>query len=171
MNSVGVPRITPVASPLATSRAIRAATSSPVRSSSKRPRVEPDLAGVGPEVFVLERLLAMEEELVHLPEATLRRRRFGCRRGRERVRVDLRQREVTKGEADAAGELLLDALDRPEGLARVGALVVAVLEDDGGTRFPADVVHVIVEWLDDRSVVSDVHRVPLLSDPIRRGVR
>jgi hypothetical protein len=31
--------------------------------------VEPQLGGIPPQVFVLERRLAMEEQLMHLPEA------------------------------------------------------------------------------------------------------
>ena len=90
----------------------------------------------------------MEEQLVHLPEPTLPCCRFGAGRCCERVRMDLGQREVAEREADAARELPLDALDRPEGLARVGAFVVAVLEDDRRTGFPAHVVHVVSEGLD-----------------------
>ena len=67
--------------------------------------VEPELGGVAAQVVVLERLLAVEEHLVHLPEPVLERRRLG-RGGRgERVRVDLGQREVPEREADALAQL------------------------------------------------------------------
>ena len=55
---------------------------------------------------------------------------------------------MAEREADATAEGPLDALDLPEGLAGVGALVVAVLEDDRRTGFPAHVVHVVSEGLD-----------------------
>ena len=39
--------------------------------------VERQLSAVGPEVLVLERRLAMEEQIVHVPEAALERGRVG----------------------------------------------------------------------------------------------
>ena len=72
------------------------------RSRSNR-AIEPDLVGVGTQVVVLERVLAPEEQVVHLPEAALQRGRLGRRGCRERVRVDLDEWEVPEHEPDATG--------------------------------------------------------------------
>ena len=59
--------------------------------------------------------------------------------------MDLRQWEVAEREPDPVAELGLDALDRPERLSRVRALVVAVLDDEPPLRAAADVIHRVVE--------------------------
>ena len=129
MNRVGVPRTSPDASPLSTSRRTRPSDrrAGPV---AVEPRdVELELGGIPPQVVVLERLLAMEEQLVHLPEPVLERGRLG-RGGRgERVRVDLGQRKVPEREAHTLAQSSLDPFDLPKRPARVGAFVVAVLDD------------------------------------------
>ena len=91
--------------------------------------VQPKLACIAPQVFVLESPLAVKKQVVHLPEPALERR--GLRRAgrRERVRVDLGQREVPEREPYRDARLALDTLDRPVRLPRVRALVVAVLDD------------------------------------------
>src|SRR2546421_1088859 len=71
----------------------------------------------------------MEEQLMHRPEEPLRRCSLGEAGGCQRVRVDLRQREVSEDEAQRP-VLGLQLLDVAKGLAGVGALVVAVLQDD-----------------------------------------
>ena len=101
--------------------------------------VKPELGRIRAQVGVLERLLAMEEQLVHLPEPTLDRGGRGGRGG-ERVRVDVRQREVAEREADLVTELRLDALDLPERAPGVRALVVAALDDQAPLRPAADVI-------------------------------
>jgi hypothetical protein len=73
--------------------------------------VEPELERVVVQVLILERLLAVEEQIVHLPESTLERGRLGGCCGSGRVGMNLGQREVTKREANAIARLLLDALD------------------------------------------------------------
>jgi aminopeptidase len=110
--------------------------------------IEAELVRVAAQILVLERLLPMEQRLMHLPEATLRRR--GLRRPRrgERVRVDLGQREVPEGETNPVGTLPLDALDFAVGPSRVRALVVAVHEDQPGGLRTADVIDGFVQWLD-----------------------
>jgi hypothetical protein len=112
--------------------------------------VEPELERIAAEVVLLERRLAVEEHVVHLPEPALERGGLRCPGRGEGVRVDLGQREVPEGEADALAQLGLDALDRAEGRARVGALVVAVLDDDRRRRRAADVIDRLVQRLDDR---------------------
>ncbi len=148
MNSVGVPRTTPVASPLATSRSMRARTSAPVRSSSKRSRSRPISVAYERRSSSCEGLLTVVQQVVHLPEAILTGRRLGRCGRRERMRVDLGQWEVPEREADPTWQLSLDPLDRPERLPRVGALVVAVLEDDRRVRGATHVIDVRVEGLD-----------------------
>ena len=69
------------------------------------------------------------------------------------MRVDLRQREVAKGETDAARQLTLDPFDRPEGLPRIRALVVSVLEDHRGVRSAPHVIDVLGERFDHRLIV------------------
>ena len=49
---------------------------------------------------------------------------------------------------------------RAKRLARVGAFVIAVLENDGVARLPTHVIHVPVEWLDQWSFVRDAHQNP-----------
>src|SRR4051794_41888166 len=59
--------------------------------------------------------------------------------------MDAGQREMAEREADAAVQLLLDALDLAERATRVRALVVAVLEDDRRPAGPAHVVDRVVQ--------------------------
>ena len=106
-----------------------------------------------------EGLLTVEQQVVHLPEAILTCRGLGRRGRRERVRVDLGQREVAEREADVARQLSLDLLDRAERLPRVGALVVAVLEDDRRVRGATHVIDVRVEGPD---LIGGLHLGPAL---------
>ena len=78
--------------------------------------VEAKLGSVATKMGILERLLAMEQQLVHVPEAVLECRRLDCGGRREGVRVDLRQRKMPEGEADAPAQSSLEALDRPKRL-------------------------------------------------------
>ena len=117
-------------------------------------QVESELGGVAVQVGVLERFLPMEQHVVHLPEAALERRRLGRARRGQRVRVDLDQGEVAEREANRDAELPLDQLDLPVGPSRVGALVVAVLEDQPGTRRPPHVIDGFVERLEPATGVT-----------------
>ena len=71
----------------------------------------------------------VEQQLVHVPEPALPR--GGLSRGRcgEGVRMDAGQREMPEREPHVPVESLFDLLDRVECLPRVGALVIAVLDD------------------------------------------
>ena len=89
----------------------------------------------------------MKEQLVHVPEPVLECGCLGGGRRRERVRVDLGEREVPEGEANAPVELSLDPFDRAKRLPRVGAFVVAVLDDETSGRRAADVIDLLVERL------------------------
>src|SRR3954468_20250715 len=110
-------------------------------------RVEVELGGVAAQVVVLELTLAMEQELVHLPDPALAGRRLRRRSRRERVRMDLGQGKVSEGEANTAVQPPLDPFDLAERLARVWTLVVAVLEDHGAPRRAADVIDGFLERL------------------------
>src|SRR5919106_5097982 len=106
----------------------------------ERSDVESELIRVAHQVVVVERLLAVEKQLVHLPEAVLPRRGLGGGGRRECVRVDLGQREMAEREADATGQPALDEPDLPERPPRVRTLVVAVLDDQAPGRYAAHVI-------------------------------
>ena len=97
------------------------------RSSLEAVDVEAELLGVADEVAVAERVLVLEQQVVHLPERALLGRRLR-RLGRQlRVRVDVVQRQVPPHVADVAVLAQQLAHDRL-GLAAVRALEVAVLD-------------------------------------------
>src|SRR6185503_17931898 len=64
--------------------------------------VEPEVPGVADEIAVTERVLALEQEVVHLPERTLLCRRFRCLGRPLRVRMDVVQRQVPPRVVDIA---------------------------------------------------------------------
>src|SRR6266436_9447064 len=78
--------------------------------------VQAELGGVPAQVAVFERLLPVEEQLVHVPEPALPG--GGLRRGRrgEGVRVDAGQREMPEREPHVPAKLLFYLLDRMERL-------------------------------------------------------
>ena len=102
--------------------------------------VEPELDRIAAQVVVGERVLAVKEQLVHLPEPVLERGSLSRQRRGERVRMDLGQRKVPEREPDPLAQLRLDALDRAVRLARVRTLVVAVLDDQPRGRRTAYVI-------------------------------
>ena len=55
---------------------------------------------------------------------------------------------MAERETELPAPLCLDLLDRTERPPRTRALVVAVLDDHMRTRWPADVVNRLIEWLD-----------------------
>ena len=159
-----MPRTSPDASPLSTSRRIRRRTPAPALSWSNCCDVEFELGGIAPQVVVFERLLAMKEQLVHVPEAVLERGCLGGGRRCKRVRVDLCEREVPEGEANATVELSFDPFDRAKRLPRVGAFVVAVLDDETTGRWAADVIDLLLERLHGRLAFLR-HRVSASQNP------
>jgi hypothetical protein len=78
--------------------------------------------------------------------------------------VDLDEWEMAKREAETAAQLSLDALDLPEGLTRIRAFVVAVLEDEMTGCRTADAV-VLVERGDGRLLLLFLDRVARGSSP------
>ena len=67
--------------------------------------------------------------------------------------MGLGKREMPEREPDTADEFCFDAFDFPVSLPRVGALVVAVLDNDRARGWPADVVDHVVHWLQGRLVL------------------
>jgi hypothetical protein len=99
-------------------------------------------------------MLTVEQQLVHGPEAALERGRLGEVGGGQGMRMDAGKGQVAEHEPQLASELLLQPLDGPEGHTAVGALVVAVLDqDDCGPFTTAPMVAVeIHRW---RQILHD----------------
>jgi hypothetical protein len=108
-------------------------------------RVQAKLARVSAQVAVFERPLPVEQQLVHVPEPALPRSSLGRGSRGERVRVDAGQRKMPEREPHVPAQLSFDLLDRAEGLARVWALVIAVLARPL-TVVPPDTVTVPEPW-------------------------
>ena len=133
MKKVGVPE-TPLRSAQSTSSATRAGAGVLAQVVREPLDVEAELARrSATRSRGRERVLVVEQQVVHLPERSLLGGRLG-RLGRElRARVDVGQRQVAPDVADVAevGEQLAD--DRL-GPAAVRALEVAVLDDASPAR-------------------------------------
>ncbi len=145
MNRVGVPSTWPDARPLSTSRWIRSSTVllAPVVIECRH--VQPELSGVLVQVAVFERLLAVEEQRVHVPEPVLPCGGLSCGRCGEGVRVDVSQREIPEREPHVPLKLLFYLVDRVERLPRVRALVIAVLDDQAAGGRAADVIDLLIQ--------------------------
>ena len=98
-------------------------------------RVQSDLARVLPQVHVVQRLLVLEQYVVHCPEVVLALRSgaFGCLGGVFGVSM-LRPREVAVHEAKLTAEPVPDLLDLGIRHATKRALKIAVL-DQSDRRF------------------------------------
>ena len=144
MNRVGVPTTWPEARPPLTSRWIRPSTAALPVSVEGRD-IQPELGGVPTQVAVVECFLAVEQQLVHVPEPALPGGGLGRSGGGEGVRVDAGQRKMAEREPHVPADLLFDSLDRVEGLPRVRALVIAVLEDHTAGGRTADVIDLLVQ--------------------------
>src|SRR5579864_1030717 len=129
--------------------------------------VQTKLLGVLPEIVVLERLLPQKEQLVHGPEAVLQGSCLSGGGRPERVRMDLDEWEVPKGETNAPAEFLLDTFDSPKRLPGVGALVVPVLQNQACGRWPAGVVDLLVQWHQTRPGVLRQPRLQVSRPPRR----
>ena len=162
MNNVGVPRTSPEAIPLRTSRRTRSSTRDPGPVAVEQFDVEPEVGGVLPQVTVIECLLAVKEHLVHVPEPVLKGGRLGGGGRGEGVRMDLGEREMPEREPDVPAQFGLHPFDGPERLPRVWAFVVAVLNDQGARRRAPDVVDRLVQRLQQRSrLLSHGHAAEL----------
>ena len=154
-----------------------------------RDRVRPEVRGelreierkrgrVVTKVFGCKLLLVLEQAVVHGPEPPLPVGRLGGRGRAQRVRVRLRQRELTEHEGELVTQVFLYSFHVPVRLAAVGALEVAVLDElQGSVTAPADVVGIgdlDVEGVRHfaLSASESVVRVfPWSSPAIPRGVR
>ena len=139
MKNVGVPE-TPLRSAPSTSSATRPAVPRRRSSSRKRSTSRPSSSACRSRSPGAQRVLVVQQQVVHLPERALRGRRLGRLGGELGVRVHVGQRQVAPDVADVAevGQQL--AHDRL-GLAAVRALEVAVLDQgDRRVRRAADVV-------------------------------
>jgi hypothetical protein len=125
--------------------------------------VEPDRLGMAAELRVAQLELVREEAIVHLPEASLHAGGLGRLRGRRGLRVKLRHREVAEHESEPVAEALEQVQHDRVGLATVGALEVAVLDQrHRGIRPPA---HVIARDVDGRGERCSLHIGTILSMP------
>jgi hypothetical protein len=123
--------------------------------------VHPDLTCIAAKVGQLERLLALEEQIVHLPEAILSGGLLGGLGGELGVRVDLAKREMAEDEAEPVAEVALDRLHGAVCGARVGTLVVPVHEQRHGRgRFaPTDAVAAGVGGSGEHRASSLLHQL------------
>ena len=146
-----------------TSSATRRTPARVRRSSSNRSTSSPSCLGVAEEVVVPQRVLVLEQKVVHLPERALLRRGLGRLRRLLRVRVDVVERQVPPDVGDVAEVAQQLAHDRLR-LAAVRALEVAVLEHgDRRVDRAADVVALRVDRL--REVDDEVRRAEQRPDP------
>ena len=107
--------------------------------------VQTDFPGIAQQLLVLERLLAVEEEVVQLPEAPLGAGGLDRLGAVLRVWMDLAEREVAVNEMDQLGNRPLELLDAAIRAARVRALVIAVNEQRRGRLRPALVLLVVAQ--------------------------
>src|SRR5438309_2328456 len=139
------------------------------RQLTSQPRgVEPELAGVLDQVIVLERELALEQPIVHLPELPLRAGRFGRFGGVLRVQVQLGERKVAEHKPEARAQALPHLLHDRVGATAMRALEVAVLDQrHRGVRRTLHVIplaHVALKLRKDLVVQHHLvaaHRTPV----------
>jgi hypothetical protein len=119
MKSVGVPRTSPDAIPLWTSRSMCSRTRALARSTSNAGTSSSSSAAYRRGRDPRERVLMMKEQLVHLPEPALKGGGLhggGCGEG---MRMDLGQREMPEGKSHPVAQPALQAPDLPKRLSRV----------------------------------------------------
>jgi hypothetical protein len=106
----------------------------------------------------------VEQQLVHVPEPALQRGRLGRGRRGQSVRVDAGQREMPEREPYGPAKLAFDLLDRVEGLPRVRALVIAVLDDQVAGGRAANMIDLLIQRRQGQLAVRrrcvDSHRTP-----------
>ena len=125
---VGVP-LTPLRTPLMKSSPTRWACVWSLNSRSKRARSRPMPFAVLPKMLVIERLLMLEEGVVHLPEAPLSGAGFRSLGRVLRVRVNGLERKVAEDKTKIRAELALDHLQNRMGAAAMRTLEVPVLHE------------------------------------------
>ena len=102
--------------------------------------VDADRAGVADEVPILQRSLVLEQRVVHLPEVSLRRARFGRLGGVPRVWM-LGARKVPEDETEPIGGFTPNPFHHRGLTGTEGALAITVLDQsDRGVGRPQHVV-------------------------------
>src|ERR1022692_2825447 len=94
--------------------------------------IEAQSRGVLGEILISERVLVLEQEVVHLPELSLCAGRFGGFGRVLRVRMRIDQWKISKGEAQAIAQTLLNRFDDRVNFTAKWALVVAVFNERDG---------------------------------------
>ncbi len=130
--------------------------------------VEPELLGVAPHVARAQLALMVEEDVVHVPEATLCGRGFGGLRSQLRVRMHVVEREMAPDVAHVVAEGRQQLADRVLGLPAVRAFEVPVLEQrHRGVLGAADVVALGIDVVGEvEDVVGGARDLPCAQ---RRG--
>jgi hypothetical protein len=133
--------------------------------SVEAPDVEPDRLRVRAELSVTQLEPVGEEAIVHLPEPALGGSGLRRLRGGRRVGVEVRQRKVAEHEAELRAESLEEVQHHGVGLATVGTLEIAVLDQRHGGVRPA--AHVISTDVDGRGERYSLHigTIPSMPDP------
>ena len=154
---------TPLRAPLRKSASTRAARVASGEMTLEALEVQVDGLGMTAQGAVAELQLVLEETIVHLPEPLLRAGRLGGSRRGWSAGVQVGERHVPEHEPEPVTEALQQLLDDRVGLAAIGALEVAVLnQGDRGVGRAADVIAVGV---DGRAEGGDglFHQLSLLS--------
>src|SRR5882724_2005105 len=103
--------------------------------------IETECQGVSGQVLILECVLIFEQEVVHLPKASLRPGGFGGLRRTFGMRMHVGHREVAKGEAQVIAQSPPDFFDNRVNFTADGAFEVTVLKQCYGCiNGPLDVV-------------------------------
>jgi len=91
--------------------------------------IDPDLRRIGEKISVLQRILVVKEEIVHLPEMPLCARRLGCLCRSFGVRMRLREGKVSKNKSEGTAHVAPDTLNYRMGATAVRTFEVAVLNE------------------------------------------
>jgi hypothetical protein len=134
--------------------------------------IEVELLRVADEVGWSERVLVVEQQVVHRPERVLVGGGFGCLGSELGMGMNVVQRQVAPYVADVA-ELAQELSDERLGLSAVRAFEVAVLDDcDGCFERPADVIAFRIDLdveIDERLVGAEQGVYPGTPREQRRG--
>src|SRR5207253_2461663 len=88
--------------------------------------IDANLRRVREQIRVLQRILVVKQQVVHLPEMSLRAGRLGCFCRPLGVRVRLREREVSENKSEIVAHVAADALNYRMGAAAVRTFEVTV---------------------------------------------
>src|ERR1700723_3340155 len=96
---------------------------SPLGNLAMVPKAWPHLPGPDRQNARFQNTLSFKQEIVHLPELPLKRRRFGRFSGNQGVGMGLRQRKVSEHKAHLLAERLLQLFDHRIGGAAIRTLI------------------------------------------------